>query len=693
VKPRRPREPFLLLDGLTGWQLASADSLAVGAAVELARAPGAGRPLVDPAGTFGGFALPTGVAVDADGTVYVLDAADLALRRFDPCTSSFETLPCFGGEGSEPRRLRAPRGLAVSPRGDLVVADTGNARVQVVSAKGLVLRGLWTLGGTAWEPTDVAVAADCRVFVSDPLGSCVHVFTADGALLASFDAGGPATDIALDGAGQLYVVRRGADDVLVLDAADGAVLAHVTAPDGLAGRFCPTAVAADPDGTLHVAVAGGRVLRCGEGEARSCFCAAGEVTTLAFTPSGELIVADAGGGVTLAEPAARFETAGVLLTDALDSFLDRCTWHAVKLDADVPPGTRIAIETTTAQARPTAADLAALPDAAWTAAAEATGLAAGTDWETLVLSPAGRYLALRLRLDGDGLSTPSLAAIRVVYPRSSSIRHLPAVYRDDPLSADFLDRFLSIADAAWERIEETLDDVPAYLDPDATPAAPDDDFLSWLATWVGVAFERRWSIARRRRFLRHAHTLFRLRGTIEGIRLHVLLATDADAHVLEHFRLRRLLFLDQARLGADSELWGPALARRLQLDVFSRIGSFELRSDDDPMHDPFGDYANRFTVFVPAGRGVDAAAVERVLEQAKPAHTPATVVVAEPRLRIGTHAFVGLDTVVGAYPDGGVVEGERRLGRDAVLGPSLDEAHPPRLRVGRARVGTTTKLD
>ena len=238
----------------------------------------------------------------------------------------------------------------------------------------------------------------------------------------------------------------------------------------------------------------------------------------------------------------------------------------------------------------------------------------------------------------------------------------------------------------------TLDDIPAYLDPAATPADPDDDFLSWLATWLGVAFERKWTIARRRRFLENAHTLFRLRGTVAGIRLHVLLATDADAHVLEHFKLRRLLFLDEARLGGDSELWGPAIARRLQLDVFSQIGSFELRSDDDPLHDPFGYYANQFTVFVPARAGVDVAAVERVLAQAKPAHTLANVVVVEPQLRIGTHAFVGLDTVIGEYPHG-VVEGERRLGRDAVLGPSYDEAHPPRLRIGGARVGTTTQLD
>jgi phage tail-like protein len=439
-------------------------------------------------------------------------------------------------------------------------------------------------------------------------------------------------------------------------------------------------------------VAGGRVVRCCGGEIRACFCAGADVTTLAFTPSGDLVVADGGSALTVVPPSARFEQDGVFLSAALDSFLDRCAWHAVELDAAVPTGTRIDVATTTAQTAPTPADLASLPESAWTAAAAASGLAGGQPWETLVLSPPGRYLAVRLRLHGDGRSTPSLGAIRISYPRVSSLRHLPSLYRDDRRSADFLDRFLSIADATWASVEETLDDVPAYLDPWAAPAEPEDDFLSWLATWVGVSFERKWTVARRRRFLANAHTLFKLRGTVEGIRLHVLLATDADAHVLEHFKLRRLLFLDEARLGGDSELWGPAIARRLQLDVFSTIGSFELRSDDDPLHDPFGEYANRFTVFVPARCDVDVSMVERVLEQAKPAHTVANVVAVAPQLRIGTHAFVGLDTAVGAYPQD-VVEGTSRIGRDAVLGPSGDEAHPPRLRVGGARIGTTTRLD
>jgi UDP-3-O-[3-hydroxymyristoyl] glucosamine N-acyltransferase len=101
-------------------------------------------------------------------------------------------------------------------------------------------------------------------------------------------------------------------------------------------------------------------------------------------------------------------------------------------------------------------------------------------------------------------------------------------------------------------------------------------------------------------------------------------------------------------------------------------------------------------VFVPAcGAREDgaAAAIKQVVELAKPAHTGANVEIVEPRFRIGTQSLLGLDTVVGRYPDA-VVEGQARVGYDSVLGPSADEAEPPTIRVGiRSRIGSNTVID
>jgi hypothetical protein len=166
--------------------------------------------------------------------------------------------------------------------------------------------------------------------------------------------------------------------------------------------------------------------------------------------------------------------------------------------------------------------------------------------------------------------------------------------------------------------------------------------------------------------------------------------------VLEHFKLRRWLFVGESTLGDRSAVYGAAIVRRLQLGDFSRIGDFQLLDTGDPLHDPFDVYAHRFTVFVPAAGARDAgasAAIRQVVELAKPAHAEATVEIVEPRFRIGMQSLLGLDTVVGRYPDA-VVEGEARVGYDSVLGPSADEAQPPTIRVGiRSRIGSNTVID
>src|SRR5262249_39245023 len=141
-------------------------------------------------------------------------------------------------------------------------------------------------------------------------------------------------------------------------------------------------------------------------------------------------------------------------------------------------------------------------------------------------SPPGRFLWLKLTLLGNGTATPVIHAIEIEFPRLSSLRYLPAVFVAEPVSAEFTARFLSLFDTPLRRIERTVDTEASLFDPASTPAdrvgpAP-TDFLSWLASWIGVAFDRSWSEPRRRRFLKNAGRLFAWRGTPEGLRQQLL---------------------------------------------------------------------------------------------------------------------------------------------------------------------------
>jgi phage tail-like protein len=274
------------------------------------------------------------------------------------------------------------------------------------------------------------------------------------------------------------------------------------------------------------------------------------------------------------------------------------------------------------------------------------------------------------------------------------------VFGEEPAGADYLGRFLSIFDTLRGETNDLISNQAAYFDPRATPASASgsgrNDFLSWLASWLGLALDRHWPEAKRRELVRQAHRLYSLRGTAEGLRLHLKLYTGLEPRVLEHFQLRRWLYLNHGRLGDQSALFGAAVVSRLQLDEFSRVGSFQLMDSGDPLHDPFHHYAHQFTVFVPVCRrctDLEKQTIERIVDLAKPAHTLARVKIVEPRFRVGTQSVIGLDTVVARYPDR-VEAGRAQLGYDTLIGPSDDEAHPPTLRIGkRSRIGSNTLMD
>jgi len=273
------------------------------------------------------------------------------------------------------------------------------------------------------------------------------------------------------------------------------------------------------------------------------------------------------------------------------------------------------------------------------------------------------------------------------------------VYSEDPTSQDFLGRFLSIFDALRGGISNRVTNIARYFDPLATPAGGGPakvDFLTWLASWLDLSLDRHWPVSRRRELVRQAHRLYKLRGTPEGLKLHIRLYTGAEPGILEDFKLRRWAFLNHARLGDLTTLWGDAVVARLQLNQHSQIGTFRLIDTGDPLHDPFDQYAHQFVVFVPQRRApseLETATLKSIIEMAKPAHTQGKLVWVNPRLRVGIQAFVGIDTVVGRYPTE-TQEGQGKLGYDTVIGPGTGEAGRPTMRVGReARIGSSSLLD
>lgn len=97
------------------------------------------------------------------------------------------------------------------------------------------------------------------------------------------------------------------------------------------------------------------------------------------------------------------------------------------------------------------------------------------------------------------------------------IDYLPAIYQ----SNEFLRRFMQIFEDLYVPVDDILDHVADYFDPDLTAS----DFLPWLAGWIALTLDENWTKEKQRLLLRHAAELYRWRGTRRGLRayLHIYL--------------------------------------------------------------------------------------------------------------------------------------------------------------------------
>ncbi|HEU4974378.1 MAG TPA: thioredoxin-like domain-containing protein [Baekduia sp.] len=150
--------------------------------------------LVDGAGLEAVLAQPSALAVTADGDLAFLDAEASALRVVRAGSLRVETLVgaglfAWGAEdgGTDRARLQHPLGLALGADGALYVADTFNHAVRV-------WRGahLWTIPVEGFaEPGGLAVLPDGRLVVADTGNHRVVVVDPLGARAEALDVGRP----------------------------------------------------------------------------------------------------------------------------------------------------------------------------------------------------------------------------------------------------------------------------------------------------------------------------------------------------------------------------------------------------------------------------------------------------------------------------------------------------------------------
>ncbi|MEP6925800.1 MAG: phage tail protein [Pyrinomonadaceae bacterium] len=251
----------------------------------------------------------------------------------------------------------------------------------------------------------------------------------------------------------------------------------------------------------------------------------------------------------------RFALGGTLLTRSFDGREPNCVWHRLLVDGCIPPETSVEAWSRTAE---TKEDLqlatwqrepafylrnngSEIPFAETKKKSIGNSSSDGTGtWELLLQRAKGRWLQLKLVFTGNGQKSPSLQALRIYYPRFSYLKnYLPAIYREDEMSAFFLERFLANLEGFYTSIEDRIAAAQMLFDVRSAPA----ETLEWLASWFGVVLDPAWDESKRRLFIRHALDFFQYRGTLRGLRTALRLALDscADERIFESTGNRRQL--------------------------------------------------------------------------------------------------------------------------------------------------------
>jgi phage tail-like protein len=319
---------------------------------------------------------------------------------------------------------------------------------------------------------------------------------------------------------------------------------------------------------------------------------------------------------------------------------------------------------------------------------------------------AGRFLGVRIQLNGDGRNSPQIAGMRIYGPRFSYVqKYLPEIYREakfPPASEvpgqstrrDFLERFVDLFESQFTRIEDRIANAYLLMRPESTP----DGALDWLGSWIGVRPSPNYPHHRRRARLEATPSLYRWRGTAKGVTQALDVATSGACSrgaiiVIEDFRLRHIF---ATILGANLAVQNNPLLPGYQPASNSFVGDTLFLGDpriqaelqalyETNLNIPgsaqavqafYDALAYRMTVFVHNQvEDINLKMVERIVAAEKPAHVQAFVKIATEPFMIGLASLVGVNTYLGPEPPRNpVTVGVSDVGRYDVVNemPTLD---------------------
>lgn len=151
----------------------------------------------------------------------------------------------------------------------------------------------------------------------------------------------------------------------------------------------------------------------------------------------------------------------------------------------------------------------------------------------------------RLAIPEQAVSLAEASLRLTVFGKGKYLQYLPEIYESD----SFASRFLMLFESFWKPVNQQIDQMENYFDPELTPSA----FVPWLASWVGLPVDDTIPLERVRALVRNATFLFQRRGTRQALITYLEIYTTGQVQLIER-RAANFVLGTGALLGSEIAL-------------------------------------------------------------------------------------------------------------------------------------------
>jgi DNA-binding beta-propeller fold protein YncE len=200
-----------------------------------------------------------GMAVDAQGNVYVADSYNFRIQKF---TSDGEFLAAWGSKGDGDSQFRRPYDLAIDSQGNIYVIDDYRNDIQKFDSNGKFLTkwgGSGQEDGQLFDTGGIAVDGQDHIFVADYGNHRVQKFDSNGQFLIKWGSYGSGdgqfnspSGISVDGQGYVYVVEEYGQRIQKFDSNGLFLFKWGSARKGEGEFFKPYDVVVDFQGNIYI---------------------------------------------------------------------------------------------------------------------------------------------------------------------------------------------------------------------------------------------------------------------------------------------------------------------------------------------------------------------------------------------------------------------------------------------------------